>query len=127
MKSIILVRHGKSSWEYDIIDHERPLKPSGEQDAKLVANQFIKTNDIPQNIYSSTAKRAFKTCDIFLKVFNLSENFIKTNDNLYDFGGENAIDFIKALSNKIDCAMIFGHNHDYVQKSLHNLSYLKGL
>lgn len=26
MKKLILVRHAKSSWEYDVIDHERPLK-----------------------------------------------------------------------------------------------------
>ena len=113
MKTIILTRHGKSSWEHNVGDAKRPLKSRGKSDAKLVANQYITTNNLPERIFSSPAKRALETCEIFTKVFNLSKNSISIDDNLYDFGGENVIHFIKNLSDEISSAMLFGHNHAF--------------
>lgn len=111
MKSIVLMRHGKSSWEYDVSDSERPLKSRGKSDAKLVASHFIKSYKIPDQIFSSPAKRALDTCKIVMKTVGLSENSIKIENDLYDFGGDNVINFIKQLPNTIDSIMIFGHNH----------------
>ena len=113
MKVILLMRHGKSSWENDLPDHERPLKEKGENDANLVANQFIKTKFLPQKVFSSSAKRALDTCKILTKILGLSENSINIENDLYDFGGENVIRFIKELPNEIDSVMIFGHNHAF--------------
>ncbi|WP_299117170.1 histidine phosphatase family protein [uncultured Winogradskyella sp.] len=113
MKTVTLVRHGKSSWEYDVSDIERPLKSRGEKDAKLVANQFIMSNSVPKKIFSSPAIRALETCKIFIEAFNLSENFIEIDDSLYDFGGDNVVNFLKNLPNEIDEIMIFGHNHAF--------------
>ena len=113
MKSITLVRHGKSSWEFDVSDALRPLKNRGINDAKLVANQFVKSYESPDFIYSSPAVRAFSTCKIFLEVFNLSEDSVIVKDGLYDFGGESVINFIKRLPNNYNSVMIFGHNHAF--------------
>jgi len=113
MKFIVLVRHGKSSWEFDVTDRERPLKQRGVNDAQLVANEFIKSNKIPEKVFSSPANRALSTCKIFVEAFNLSENSISIEDDLYDFGGESVIRFIKQLPNTYDDIMIFGHNHAF--------------
>ena len=113
MKSITLVRHGKSSWEFDVSDALRPLKKRGVNDAKLVANQYVNTVKLPEIIYSSPAVRAFSTCKIFLEVFNLSEDSVSVKDDLYDFGGESVINFIKILPNNYNSVMLFGHNHAF--------------
>ncbi len=113
MKTITIVRHGKSSWKYDVSDRERPLKSRGRNDAKLVANQFIKSNTVPNNIFSSPARRAFETCKIFMEVFNLSESAVAIEESLYDFGGNDVINFLKNLPDKINDVMIFGHNHAF--------------
>lgn len=113
MKSIILVRHGKSSWEYDVLDRERPLKSRGVKDAKLVVKEFLKENSVPKFIYSSPAKRALSTCKIFVKSMKLPETSISVIEKLYDFGGENVVDFIKNHSDNCDEIMIFGHNHAF--------------
>lgn len=113
MKTIILVRHGKSSWEHDLSDKERPLVARGKNDAKLVANQFIRQSKVPKLICSSPAKRALNTCKIFIKSLDMSEDSIYIVDELYDFGGENIINFIKKLPNTYDEVMIFGHNHAF--------------
>ena len=117
MKTLILVRHGKSSWEYNVSDRERPLKSRGLNDAKLVASEFLKSHDIPERIFSSPANRALTTCKVFTKVFGLSEDMILISDDLYDFGGESVITFIKNLSNNINSVMIFGHNHAFTSIS----------
>jgi phosphohistidine phosphatase len=113
MKKIILVRHGKSSWEHNVSDAERPLKSRGESDAKLVASQYIEGNSLPERIFSSPAKRALQTCNIFVKLFKLSENYIAIEEELYDFGGENVLSFIKKLPDNINEIMLFGHNHAF--------------
>ena len=113
MKTIILVRHGKSSWEFDVNDRERPLKSRGESDAQLIVNQFKKTSKSPDKIFSSPAKRALSTCKIFSKALNIPENFITINEELYDFGGESVINFIRTLTDSYSNIMIFGHNHAF--------------
>lgn len=113
MKSITLVRHGKSSWEFDVSDALRPLKKRGINDAKMVANQYVKFVKLPEIIYSSPAVRAFSTCKIFLEIFNLSEESVGVKEDLYDFGGESVINFIKGLPNNYDSVMLFGHNHAF--------------
>ena len=114
MKTIVLVRHGKSSWEFDLPDAQRPLKSRGINDANLVANQFIQLKEeFLGRIFSSPANRALSTCKIFVESFNLSENSISIIDELYDFGGESVIRFIKNLPNSVDEIMIFGHNHAF--------------
>lgn len=113
MKTIILVRHGKSSWEHDVIDAERPLKARGKTDANHVADKYNKDNSNPERIFSSPAKRALETSKIFIKHLKLEENAISVIDSLYDFGGENVIKFIKNLPNEVNSAMLFGHNHAF--------------
>ncbi len=117
MKTVVLVRHGKSSWEYDVTDKDRPLKNRGLKDAKLVANQFSKQSDIPKYIFSSPANRALNTCKIFTNSFDFPETTIKVVEGLYDFGGENVINFIKNLPNNYTDVMIFGHNHAFTSIS----------
>ncbi|WP_179006691.1 SixA phosphatase family protein [Winogradskyella forsetii] len=117
MKTLILMRHGKSSWRHNVSDRERPLKSRGKNDAKLVANQFVKHNDSPKVIFSSPANRALSTCKIFTKALKIPETEIKVIEDLYDFSGESVIDFIKSLPNSLNEVMIFGHNHAFTSIS----------
>ncbi|MDN3492083.1 SixA phosphatase family protein [Winogradskyella bathintestinalis] len=117
MKSIILMRHGKSSWTHNVTDKERPLKTRGRNDAKLVANQFNAKHSTPKIIFSSPAIRALTTCEIFINALNISKDKITVVDDLYDFNGESVINFIKNLNNSIDEVMIFGHNHAFTSIS----------
>lgn len=113
MKRIILMRHGKSSWEHDVSDKNRPLKKRGIADAHLVSEAFI-TKGIPLDaIYSSPANRAFSTCEIFVKIFNFKSKNVTVVERLYDFEGEKVIDFMKSLDDHYNNVMIFGHNHAF--------------
>ncbi|WP_458626928.1 SixA phosphatase family protein [Winogradskyella sp. PC D3.3] len=117
MKEIILIRHGKSSWEFDEVDRDRPLKSRGRTDSELVAKALIRKSSIPKVLFSSPANRALSTCKIFAKVFEFSDNQIIVDEDLYDFEGSNVINFIKSLPNDLKAVMIFGHNHAFTSIS----------
>lgn len=111
------MRHGKSSWEYDVSDKERPLKPRGIKDSTLIGKAFMRSNITINSIYSSPANRAYSTCKIFTKTIGFSLNKVKISDDLYDFGGHDVIDFVKSLSDDKKSVMIFGHNHAFTSIS----------
>ncbi len=111
MKTLIIVRHAKSSWKYDVSDINRPLKSVGITDAALVFNKFKTSGHNPEVIFSSPAKRAFETCKIFIDKTGFSYTKAQISDQLYDFGGNKVADFIKLLDNNYNDVMIFGHNH----------------
>ncbi len=111
MKKIIFVRHGKSSWEYDVSDVDRPLKKRGNTDAGLVSEAFSSCDIRPEVVFSSPAKRAFETCKIFVRNLKIIEENVRINEDLYDFGGQNVVQFIKLMPDKYKTVIIFGHNH----------------
>ncbi len=110
MKTIIFVRHGKSSWDYQVGDMDRPLKERGIKDAHLVANHLNSQGYKIDFAYSSPANRALHTGLIFLRTLNYNFAQFQVTDKLYDFSGETVLQFIKSLGNENATILIFGHN-----------------
>jgi phosphohistidine phosphatase len=117
MKNIVLVRHAKSSWEHAISDDKRPLSKRGITDSHLVSQEFKNHLFKPDAIYSSPATRALTTCKLFLKNLEISDNLLTVSNQLYDFGGENVMKFIKSLDNQQNNVIIFGHNYAFTSIS----------
>jgi len=111
MKTLYLVRHAKSSWEHDVIDHERPLNNRGFKDADLVSKHLSKSIKLPELVMSSDALRAKTTALIFVENLGLDQDSIAFNNKLYDFSGRNLTDVITSCDDSIDTLMVFGHNH----------------
>ncbi|WP_242087335.1 SixA phosphatase family protein [Aestuariivivens sediminis] len=111
MKTLILIRHAKSSWEHDVIDHERPLNDRGYRDAKLVSNHISTKNLTPDLVLVSDATRTRLTADAFIEAFPISMDKVQYNYDLYDFSGYNLTKVIKNCPNDINQLMVFGHNH----------------
>ncbi|PWL37584.1 histidine phosphatase family protein [Flagellimonas aquimarina] len=113
MKTVILVRHGKSSWDYEVSDKDRPLKERGINDAQIVAKKF-KTEDIEMDFaYSSPANRALHTSMIFLRNLEYDLGNFQVDESLYDFSGQSVKTFVEGLDNKMSTVMIFGHNYAF--------------
>lgn len=111
MKTLFIVRHAKSSWEYPVDDKDRTLKLRGIQDAHLVANHIANKIDVPDVIYSSIANRALHTCAIFCRTLNYPFEKITIKEDMYDFGGSGLVETIKSCDDEVDTLMVFGHNH----------------
>ncbi len=108
-----MVRHAKSSWKHDVIDHQRPLKGRGKNDAQLVSEYLKDRITMPQKIITSDAVRALTTANYFRDAFGIENEHFVVDHSLYDFSGHHVIDIIKSLDNSLDIVMIVGHNHAF--------------
>jgi phosphohistidine phosphatase len=108
MKTLIIVRHGKSSWDLPSInDMDRPLTERGIHDGYAMATSLIK----PELIISSPAIRALHTAIIFTRALNLPAELLQINEVLYFGEPSGIIEYIRQeISNKIETVAIVGHN-----------------
>ena len=122
MKTLILVRHGKSSWEYSVGDKDRPLLERGINDALLVSDKFHEQSIKIDWIFSSPANRALHTAMVFCRQMYFPLDKFRTTEWLYDFSGNEVLQFAKELDDDLETVMIFGHNHafTYIANSLGN-------
>jgi phosphohistidine phosphatase len=113
MKTLYMVRHAKSSWKYDVDDHQRPLKGRGKRDGELISEHVKDLVPPPQKIVTSDANRARTTAAYFKDAFGIADAAYELNHNLYDFSGQQVMKIIKNLDNSLDIVMIVGHNHAF--------------
>jgi phosphohistidine phosphatase len=113
MKTLYMLRHAKSSWKHDVIDHQRPLKGRGDSDAKLLSDHLKDAIKAPQLIISSDANRALSTAQYFKEAFQVSSENFTTNHELYDFSGQQVMNVINSIDDSLDRVMIVGHNHAF--------------
>jgi phosphohistidine phosphatase len=128
MKTLYIIRHAKSSWEFDMLDNKRPLNKRGMKDAELVG-EHLKTLVVSiDKILCSPAKRAYSTAKIIMNHLDVSENIFCLESSLYDFEGSQVIDVIKNCSDDINTLMIFGHNHAFTSiANLYGNQYIDNL
>jgi phosphohistidine phosphatase len=109
-KTILLVRHAKSSWDSDnIADFDRPLNERGKRDAPEMARRLKKKQQIDLFI-SSPAKRAKRTAEYFAREFNIDEDKILFRPRLYHAASLDFIDTIRELDDEFTQVAIFSHN-----------------
>lgn len=120
MKTLYIVRHAKSSWDYiEVKDYDRPLTERGINDAYLIASVLKKKIKKPDVFISSSANRALHTAIIFSDTLSYPLTNLKINRSLYSFSDGYLLKTIYALDDDFDTAIIFSHNHginDFVNK-----------
>jgi len=110
MKTLLLMRHAKSSWKHaELKDHERPLNKRGQQDAPVMGQLLVERELLPQEIISSSAARACQTAEL-LKESSGFNGKIEYLDRLYMAEAEEYIDVLSQLSSDLERVMIIGHN-----------------
>lgn len=110
MKKLILVRHGKSSWENNLPDEKRPLKKRGYTDAELIINAFKLYANKPIKLISSKAVRALETAKLFKKRLSVADENFEIIERLYTFDEDELLSVIKEQDDAEDKLMVFGHN-----------------
>lgn len=119
MKTLILVRHAKSSWEHqEQSDFDRPLNDRGLKDAPMMAKRINEFNMSIDKIFSSPAKRAFSTACYFAEEFNYSIKDIIKYQQIYDNGNNFIKQLVYTNDDQLNTIMIFGHNPDITSLSL---------
>jgi phosphohistidine phosphatase len=110
MKTLLLMRHAKSSWkDPDLTDHERPLKKRGRKDTKHIAKVMEKKDLFPHLILSSSARRAVETVEVLVDALGY-ENEIIYSEALYMGEPGDFIEALKTLDNDFEIVMVVAHN-----------------
>lgn len=111
MRQLILIRHAKSSWSNpDLSDFDRPLNKRGKRDLAFMSVLLSQKNMTPELIISSPALRTKLTAIEFANKIGYNKNEIIWNKNLYLASYMKILKIIKQIENKINCAIIVGHN-----------------
>lgn len=111
MKTLIVVRHAKSSWEEPgLDDKERPLNERGKKDAPDMAKRLRKRGIKIDIFLSSPAKRARQTAKCFADEYDVGKKEIVLEEKLYGTAPETVYDVLAALPDKHDAVAVFGHN-----------------
>ncbi|TDN79822.1 phosphohistidine phosphatase [Salegentibacter sp. 24] len=110
MKRLILVRHGKSSWDNNLPDEKRPLKKRAYNDAARVLKTFKEFQSDNLTLWSSPAVRAYTTAKIFKDALHIPDEKFSVKKELYTFDEAHLLSVVKSCSDEVKKLMIFGHN-----------------
>lgn len=110
MKTLLILRHAKSSWDNpDIADFDRPLNSRGLEAAPIMGGVLYKNNLQPQKILSSPAKRAKQTA-ILIKETAQIEGKINYVEGIYEASPLKLLNIVSEVEDKIDSILLVGHN-----------------
>lgn len=109
MKTLYLIRHAKSSWSFDLPDHDRPLGKRGRKDVLKMGKFLNEKITKPDVLISSTASRAFYTALYLSDEMGLDEGRIRLTRDLFHAGPETILNVLHQAPNCETFAMI-GHN-----------------
>jgi phosphohistidine phosphatase len=110
MKTLLILRHAKSSWkDLELQDHDRPLNKRGKQDALRMGKLLRREDIIPDLIVSSAAVRAKKTAELVANACKYKGK-IAFDNLLYGTNSRRYLRTIEGLSDKYITVLLVGHN-----------------
>ena len=111
MRTLVLVRHAKSSWkDAELADRDRPLNPRGRRDAPEMGRRLAARGATPDRIVTSPAFRAATTASVIADAVGYPEREIIQDERLYGAGSEEILEVIRGIENRFDRVFLFGHN-----------------
>jgi phosphohistidine phosphatase len=110
MKTLLILRHAKSSWgDPTLPDHDRPLNERGKRDAPRMGQLLKDQQLLPDLIVSSTAKRARKTAAKVAEACGYQRE-IELSSRLYHAYPDDYVQVLRELGDHHQCVLVVGHN-----------------
>jgi phosphohistidine phosphatase len=111
MKTLLLLRHAKSSWTDDATpDFARPLAPRGERDAPAMGERLRTSGITIGRILSSPALRARRTAELVAAALRNAADDIELVPELYLAAPRAILDVIARQLDTVDSLLVVGHN-----------------
>ncbi|NND71486.1 MAG: histidine phosphatase family protein [Rhodothermales bacterium] len=109
MKTLYLLRHGKSDWDADYQgDHERPLASRGVKAARRVGKFMAIIDAVPELVLTSTAVRARTTFEAAQSKGNWSCESRLVPD-IYESNPQSILYMLAESGETADSVMLVGH------------------
>lgn len=84
MKTLIIMRHGKSSWSHiGLNDFDRNLDERGRKNSAEMAQFILQKSGVPELILASASKRTVETATIVAENMGYAKENIQTDAALY--------------------------------------------
>jgi phosphohistidine phosphatase len=116
MKTLLLIRHAKSSWDDPALDdRDRPLNDRGRRNAPKAGERLAARRLKPDLILSSPATRALTTAQIIAGKLDYKRRKIVVDDRLYAVEADELLDVIRQLDDGAQCVLLFGHNPELTE------------
>jgi phosphohistidine phosphatase len=109
MKTLLILRHAKSSWKQPLADCDRPLNKRGKADAPRMGKVLRDAGLQPDWIISSTAKRARETAEKVVESLGTAAG-IELSSELYLAGPASYRRVLRRVSDAHHCVLVVGHN-----------------
>ena len=110
MKTLLLLRHAKSSWkDQGVTDFERPLNDRGRKAAELVGKFILKQNVTIDLVISSPAVRARQTIELVLKAAKRSPE-LRFDQRVYEASPTQLIEITSQIEDDRKSVLLVGHN-----------------
>lgn len=108
MKTLYILRHGKSSWDHSgISDFDRPLLEKGVLRTEKIGEYLLSNMLFPELIISSPARRAKETATLISKKLDIILDF---DEKFYLGNPESILNTIYSLDEELSSIMVVGHN-----------------
>jgi phosphohistidine phosphatase len=107
-RTLVLLRHAKSSWDTDEPDHERPLAPRGRRDAKAVGQYLAAQGLRPDVVLCSTARRTRQTWDQAVKG-GAKGGDVRYLDEIYDASVTELVEVLHDAPADARSILLLGH------------------
>ncbi|MEZ5100944.1 MAG: histidine phosphatase family protein [Thermoleophilia bacterium] len=110
MRTLLLLRHAKSSWDDPTFDdHERPLSPRGRRAAAALARHVERAGLAPDLVLCSSARRARQTLGLLLDGL-AGEATILVEDGLYAAEAAELLERLREVDDADATVLVIGHN-----------------
>jgi len=110
MKTLLLLRHAKSSWQDDSVsDFDRPLTLRGSKAAPRVGKLVRKRKLKPDLVLSSPAERARQTVQLMLEAADLTIE-VRFDERIYEATGARLFEVVGQIEEEAGVVMLVGHN-----------------
>jgi phosphohistidine phosphatase len=110
MKTLLLMRHGKSSWkDTKVKDRERPLNKRGRKNVSRMGELLKEAELVPQVIYSSSALRARQTAEALVTACGFTGE-VEYQDSFYMAEPGVYLKRLRKLPDDIERVLVIGHN-----------------
>lgn len=110
MKTLLVLRHAKSSWDHpELSDFDRPLNKRGEEAAPFMGELISSKGLEPEIVVSSPARRARTTAELAASAGGFDSR-IEFDERIYGAGANTLAYIVAGFDDSVDSAMIVGHN-----------------
>ncbi|MFN2510759.1 MAG: histidine phosphatase family protein [Pyrinomonadaceae bacterium] len=110
MKTLLLLRHAKSSWkDAAVADFERPLNDRGRKAADLVGKFIAKQNVTIDLVISSPAVRARQTIELVLRAAKRSPE-LRFDQRVYEASPTRLLEITSQIEDDRKSVLLVGHN-----------------